>query len=107
MNTNTEIIYPIIWSVRFSAIFEFNIVFTLAGELCKIQIFFPSKDMAEAAGQLITNIAAIKSGDRFEKYSFIFSIPIYPTICSTGLNNKNILKIHKSITPNPAFNISI
>ena len=63
MNTNTEIIYPIIWSVRFSAIFEFNIVFTLAGELCKIQIFFPSKDMAEAAGQLITNIAAIKSGD--------------------------------------------
>lgn len=82
---------------------EFKIIFTLTGELCKIQMFFPSKDIAEAAGQLSDRIDAINNGAKFERYSFIFPIPEDSSICSTELKSKNILKTHKSITPKPTF----
>ena len=58
-----------------TAILAFKIIFTSTGELFKIQIFLPSKDIDEAAGQLSESIDAIKTGAKFERYSFIFSIP--------------------------------
>ena len=51
-------------------------------------MFFPSKDIAEAAGQLSESIDAINNGAKFERYSFIFSIPEDSPICSTELKAK-------------------
>ena len=86
-----------------------NVAFT-AEKLTKTYEQYKEEDseyIDEAAGQLSESIDAIKTGAKFERYSFIFSIPAEFPIWPTELNRKHILKTHKRITASPAFNTAI
>ncbi len=69
--------YPTACMDKVSAILLFKKLLLDTGMLCKIHKFSPSKEMDDAAGQLIESIAAITNGAYCPKNEAVSSIPAY------------------------------